>query len=83
MDDEIINQEETPEEIYTREIQDKYQAIFSNTLGQSVLKDILMTCHFGVTLDPDNKIQIAEYNVGMVIAAKAGLLRKISELFGV
>jgi hypothetical protein len=32
-------------------------------------------CHFGETLDPDNKAMIAEHNVGMVFLAKCGIFR--------
>jgi hypothetical protein len=61
---------------------DKYRAIFSNTLGREVLADILLMCHFGATLDPDNKTQIAEYNVGLMIAVKAGLIDQLKSLLG-
>jgi len=72
--------EETPEEKSAREIQDKYRFVFGYDLGLEVLRDILITCHFGVTLDPDNKVQIAEYNVGIVIAAKSGFLDRVKNL---
>lgn len=39
-----------------------------------VLADILKICHFGCTLDMDNPHQVAEYNVGVAIMAKLGIL---------
>jgi len=29
--------------------------------------------HFGETLDPDNKVRVAEYNVGIAILARMGV----------
>lgn len=51
----------------------KYRHLFSSSLGREVLADILGECHFGSTLDPDNKAQVAEYNVGVLILAKCGV----------
>jgi hypothetical protein len=55
------------------ELSQKYRHIFLSPLGLEVLVDILQDCHFGCTLDPDNKVQIAEYNVGITILAKCGV----------
>ena len=55
------------------EIRQKYFHTFSSPLGREVLIDILKDCHFGCTLDPDNKAQIAEYNVGVTLLAKLGI----------
>ena len=52
----------------------KYRQIFLSPLGREVLADILGTCHFGATLDADNKVQIAEYNVGIYILFQCGVL---------
>ncbi len=61
-----------------KEMQAKYGMVFREGFGREVLADILLDlCHFGVTLDPDNKVQVAEYNVGMVIAKRAGVLEAI------
>lgn len=37
-----------------------------------MLADILAECHFGSTLDPENPVQVAEYNVGVMILSKMG-----------
>jgi hypothetical protein len=42
-------------------------------MGLDVLADILDMCHFGCTLDPDNKVMVAEYNVGVAILSKCGI----------
>jgi hypothetical protein len=81
--DQNLGIEESPEQVYAREIRKKYRAVFGYSLGQEILRDILITCHFGMTLDPDNKVMVAEYNVGIVIAEKAGFLDRISEILGV
>lgn len=54
-------------------IQDKYRYVFTSAIGQDVLGDILVMCHFGCTLDPDNKAQVAEQNIGVAILAKMGV----------
>ncbi len=60
---------DTPEQLRA-----KYRTIFlRNVWGQDVLADILNDmCHFGNTLDPDNKVQVAEYNVGVSILQRLG-----------
>jgi predicted RNA-binding protein len=71
------------EAIRDSDIRTKYAALFGVGVGRDVLADILITCHFGTTLDYDNKAQIAEFNVGMVIAGKAGVLKQIdSQILG-
>jgi hypothetical protein len=67
-------QQETEAEKYEREIKDKYRALFGSGIGVEVLADILALCHFGSTLDPDNKVQVAEYNVGVSLLARCGIL---------
>lgn len=56
-------------------LQAKYRIAFIGGIGQDVLNDILLDiCHFGLTLDPSNPAMIAEYNVGLAILAKCGIL---------
>lgn len=55
------------------ELSQKYRHVFTSPIGKEVLTDILATCHFGETLDPDNKVQIAEYNVGVYILFQCGV----------
>jgi len=55
-------------------LQSKYRHVFLSPIGREVLADILGTCHFGATLDPDNKAQIAEHNVGTYILFQCGVL---------
>ena len=52
----------------------KYRVVLTQGIGRDVLADILRTCHFGATLDMTNPHQIAEYNVGIVILKKCGIL---------
>lgn len=52
----------------------KYRFLFfGNPIGQSVLSNILLDCHFGRTLNPDNIVMVAEYNVGVSILARCGV----------
>jgi hypothetical protein len=52
----------------------KYRAVFMGTpTSLGVLADMLIDLHFGCTLDPSNPVQIAEYNLGIVILAKCGV----------
>jgi hypothetical protein len=55
---------------------DKYRAIFLTPMGLEVLADILEMCHFGCTLDPDNKVMVSEHNLGVVILSKCGIFSK-------
>ena len=56
------------------EMQDKYRAVFlQSPMGLEVLGDILQECHFGCTLDPDNKVEVSEHGVGVLILAKCGV----------
>ena len=52
----------------------KYRAVFlQGTHGQDVLADILVElCKFGCTLDPDNLVQVSQYNVGVAILQRLG-----------
>ena len=55
-------------------LQAKYRATFlNNPLGIDVLADILNLCHFGCTLNPDNPVQVSEYNLGIVILHRCGI----------
>ena len=58
----------------------KYRTVlFENQIGRDVLADILSMCHFGCTLDPENSVQISEYNVGMAILNKCGVFSRGTE----
>ena len=61
---------------------EKYRAVLLSPLGMEVLSDILKTCHFGGTLDPENKAQVSEHNVGIVVLAKLGIFAP-DTLYGV
>ncbi len=53
---------------------EKYRTTFlKDGVSIEVLGDILQLCHFGCTLDPDNRVQVAEHNVGVVILNKMGV----------
>ena len=60
---------DTPEQLRA-----KYRTIFLGGIwSQDVLADILVNlCHFGNTLDPDNRAQVGEYNVGVAILQRLG-----------
>lgn len=52
----------------------KYRAVFlDHQPGRDVLADILSYCHFGEVLDSENKQQIAENGVGMLILHRCGI----------
>ncbi len=55
-------------------LRSKYRAVFlQNVYGTDVLADILVElCKFGCTLDPDNKVQVSQYNVGVAILQRLG-----------
>jgi hypothetical protein len=55
------------------ELSQKYRHIFLSPIGREVLADVLALCHFGCTLDPDNKVQVSEYNVAVTILSNLGV----------
>lgn len=55
------------------EMERLYRNVFGTAEGQKVLGDILTHGHFGLTLDGDNRDQIAEYNFALMIATRAGV----------
>ena len=56
------------------ELMDKYRAVFlQSPMGLEVFGDIIHFCHFGRTLNPENLVQVSEYNVGATILAKCGI----------
>lgn len=57
-----------------QEMQHRYRNIFGTPEGRRVLGDILTLGHFGVTLNPNDPVQVAEYNVALTIARMAGAL---------
>ena len=72
----------TPEED-ARQLADKkmkqyYQSVFSSAEGRKVLGDILVSNHFGVPLN--NEAERIEYNVGVEIARKSGMMGEVDRL---
>lgn len=67
----------------TDEIQQRYRNTFGSEEGRKVLGDILTMCHFGETLDPQDSVAVAEYNVGVTIARMAGALDLIYPQLGI
>lgn len=65
------------------EMQKHYKNVFSGEEGRVVLGDILTICHFGETLDPEDRVCVAEYNVGLTIARMAGVLNLIYTQVGI
>jgi len=57
-----------------RDMLQRYQNVFGTEEGKLVLGDILTLCHFGETLDPNDPVQAAEYNVGLTILRMARVL---------
>jgi hypothetical protein len=76
MDFDLVS--EGPEKA-RKELDAKYAAVFSPGFGREVLADILFRTHWGSTLDSQNPAQIAEYNVGVYILARAGILQHINK----
>lgn len=56
------------------EISSKYKNLFFSQYGMDVLSDILFECHFGCMLNHLNPQEIGEYNIGVAILIKCGIL---------
>jgi uncharacterized protein with GYD domain len=65
-----------------REMDQRYRNVFASAEGQKVLGDILTKGHYGVTLDSENRDQVAEYNFALVIATRAGVLDSVYQKLG-
>jgi hypothetical protein len=65
------------------EMQQRYQNVFGTPEGRVVLGDILTMGHFGVTLHPDDPVEVAEYNFALVIAQMARALDLVYPQLGI
>lgn len=65
-----------------QQVKDRYRLVFQSDSGRTVLADLLRMTHFAVSLDPANAAMIAEYNVGLAVLAKSGLLDDIKTILG-
>ena len=59
---------------YLRDMAQRYKNVFSTPEGKTVLGDILTSCHFGETLNPNDPVEVAEYNTGLAILRSTGFL---------
>ena len=64
------------------EIDQVYRNVFGSAEGLLVLGDILTHGHFGLTLDGENRDQIAEYNFALMIATRAGVFDALYRQLG-
>jgi histidinol phosphatase-like PHP family hydrolase len=64
------------------ELDQLYRNIFSSSEGLTVLGDILTKGHYGLTLDGENRDQIAEYNFALMIATRAGVFDNLYRQLG-
>lgn len=65
-----------------QEMAQRYKNVFGSGEGRIVLGNILTLGHFGVTLDADNRDQVAEYNFAIMIATLAGALEPVEKQLG-
>lgn len=65
------------------ELEQRFKNVFGSAEGRAVLGHILTLGHFGVTLDADNRDQVAEYNFAIVIATMAGALEPVDRQLGI
>jgi hypothetical protein len=65
-----------------QEMQQRYRNVFSSEEGRIVLGDVLTLLHFGETLNPNDTVMVAEYNVGLTIARMAGAMNLIYPQLG-
>ena len=65
-----------------QDMQKRYRNVFSNEEGRIVLGDILTLLHFGETLDPNDPVMVAEYNIGLTIMRMAGAMNLVYPQLG-
>jgi len=73
----------TPPLTPQQEMLQRYRNVFGSSEGRIVLGDILTKGHYGVTLDPDNPVMVAEYNFALVIATLSGHLDQLYSQLGI
>ena len=62
------------------QISNRYRHLFlGSQMGMQVLADILDMCYFGSSLDVENKVEIARYNLGISILVKCGIFEGVSQ----
>jgi len=62
------------------QISNRYRHLFlGSQMGMQVLADILDMCYFGSSLDAENKVEIARYNLGISILVKCGIFEGVSQ----
>jgi hypothetical protein len=66
---------------HSKDMMKRYKNVFSSEEGKLVLGDILTKGHYGVTLDSENRDQVAEYNFALVIATMAGAFEQVYRQF--
>lgn len=71
--DDDISVEELAALAAKEEMCAKYRQVFHTGIGLDVLVDLLQELHYGSSLDPDNPLMVAEYNLAVLILAKCGV----------
>ena len=71
-----------PELDPVKDMQQRYKNVFGTAEGRIVLGDILTKGHYGVTLDSENRDQVAEYNFALVIGTLAGAFEALYRQLG-
>ena len=62
------------------QISNRYRHLFlGSQIGMQVLADILDMCHFGSTLDPEDKAEVTKYNLGIGILVKCGIFEGVKQ----
>ena len=72
----------TPPLTPAQEMQQRYHNVFGSLEGRIVLGDILAKGHYGLTLDPDNPVMVAEYNFAIVIGTLSGVFDSLYAQLG-
>lgn len=60
---------------------EKYRHTFlESPFGKEVLADLAWECHFGGVLNPENVVQVAEFNVFVLILNKLGVFESLGDV---
>ena len=88
MNDEIYpnlseqDQEELRKKLFLEQTQ-VFQKVFANGIGKKALAQILVLCHFGVDLDPNDPIMIGQYNLGLRLLWMSGWMQNVCQLLDI
>lgn len=81
--DRMARERRDQNERAAKDMRQRYKNTFSTPEGMRVLGDILTLGHFGLNIDPNDPVMVAELNFAQTIARTAGALDPLYRQLGI